>query len=67
MIFLRDQAISNAEQAAFARRFGELEVHPFLPARDDAPEVIVFENAASDYWPKRRVMERVTIIGDRPI
>ena len=22
--------------------------------------------AASDYWPQRRVMERVTIIGDRP-
>lgn len=24
-------------------------------------------NAASDYWPERRVMERVTIIGDRPV
>jgi taurine dioxygenase len=23
--------------------------------------------AASDYWPERRVMERVTIIGDRPV
>ena len=23
--------------------------------------------AASDYWPKRRVMERITIIGDRPV
>jgi taurine dioxygenase len=22
--------------------------------------------AASDYWPRRRVMERVAIIGDRP-
>ena len=22
--------------------------------------------AASDYWPARRVMERVTIVGDRP-
>ena len=39
VIFFRDQPISSAQQAAFARRFGELEVHPFLPARDDAPEV----------------------------
>jgi taurine dioxygenase len=23
--------------------------------------------AANDYWPRRRVMERVTIIGERPI
>ena len=23
--------------------------------------------AASDYWPERRVMERVTVIGDRPV
>ncbi len=22
--------------------------------------------AANDYWPRRRVMQRVTVIGDRP-
>jgi taurine dioxygenase len=43
VLFFRDQHLTSAQQAAFARRFGELEVHPFLPNRDDAPEVIVFE------------------------
>lgn len=41
VIFLRDQPISPDEQVAFARRFGELETHPFLP-EGAAPEVIRF-------------------------
>ncbi len=41
VIFFRDQDITPAEQVAFARRFGELEVHPFLP-EGEVPEVIRF-------------------------
>ena len=40
VIFFRDQAISMAEHVAFARRFGELEVHPFTDNDSDHPEVI---------------------------
>lgn len=41
VLFFRDQDISQAEHAAFARHFGELEVHPFLPP-GETPEVIRF-------------------------
>jgi len=42
VIFLHDQDITPAQHVAFARLFGELEVHPFLPNREGFPEVIVF-------------------------
>lgn len=45
-IFFRDQPISGAEHVAFARRFGELEVHPFIPANPDHPELVRFEKSA---------------------
>lgn len=41
VIFFRDQEIDAADHARFARHFGELEVHPFLPSGDN-PEVIRF-------------------------
>jgi taurine dioxygenase len=41
VLFFRDQDISAAQQVAFARRFGELEIHPFAPHHDAAPEVMV--------------------------
>lgn len=42
VLFFRDQDLTTEEHAAFARHFGELEVHPFLPG-GDTPEVIRFE------------------------
>ena len=45
VLFFRDQSISQAEHAAFAKQFGELEVHPFLP-EGEAPEVIRFAKDA---------------------
>jgi taurine dioxygenase len=42
VIFLRNQRISVEQQLAFAQRFGELEEHPFLPAKDGYGEVIRF-------------------------
>jgi taurine dioxygenase len=41
VIFFRDQRISPEQQRDFARMWGELEVHPFLPA-GDLPEVVRF-------------------------
>ncbi len=40
VIFFRDQDISSAQQMAFARRFGEIEEHPFLPS-DGADNAVV--------------------------
>ena len=31
VIFFRDQKITSEQQIRFASRFGELEIHPFLP------------------------------------
>ncbi len=42
VLFFRDQDISAEEQATFARNFGELEIHPFLPG-GETPEVIRFQ------------------------
>jgi taurine dioxygenase len=45
VLFFRDQKISARQHADFAAGFGELEVHPFLPA-GDAAEVIRFAKDA---------------------
>ncbi len=46
VLFFRDQHISVEEHIAFARRFGELEVHPFTENEQDFPEVIRLHNDA---------------------
>ena len=40
VLFFRDQDITTEEHLAFARNFGELEVHPFAPHKPDYPEVL---------------------------
>src|SRR4051794_16179850 len=40
VIFFRDQAITTERHVAFARRFGDLEVHPFIPANEQYPELV---------------------------
>jgi taurine dioxygenase len=42
VLFFRGQDLTAAQHVAFARRFGELEVHPFLPHAPGCPEVVVF-------------------------
>ena len=44
VLFWRDQDITTAQQVAVCRRFGELEVHPFVPAKDGFPEVMVLKH-----------------------
>lgn len=48
VIVFRDQTISSEDQKTFARRFGDLTVHPFAPSSEDAPELIVFDNDADN-------------------
>lgn len=44
VLFFRDQPISSEAHIAFARRFGELEVHPFTDNDSIHPEVIHLRN-----------------------
>jgi taurine dioxygenase len=46
VIFFRDQDLSSDQHLAFARRFGELEEHPFLPSADGRVEVVRFAKDA---------------------
>ena len=46
VVFFRDQDISIQAHVEFARRFGDLEVHPFLGNDQDHPEVIHLINDA---------------------
>ena len=39
VIFFRDQDLTQEQHIAFARRFGDLEVHPMTPADQPNPEV----------------------------
>jgi taurine dioxygenase len=40
VIFFRDQHITTAQHIAFARRFGELEIHPATPKTQEHAEVL---------------------------
>jgi alpha-ketoglutarate-dependent taurine dioxygenase len=46
VIFFRDQPLTPAQHVAFAKRFGDLEVHPFIPANGEHPELVHFEKGA---------------------
>jgi taurine dioxygenase len=45
VLFFRDQHITGARQRDFARMWGELEIHPFLP-QGEVPEIVRFEKGA---------------------
>lgn len=55
VIYLRDQAVTTAQQVALGKRFGELEVHPFRP-EGEFPEIMVLDNhkdnpvLSTDVW-----------------
>ncbi|WP_426573717.1 TauD/TfdA dioxygenase family protein [Aquihabitans sp. McL0605] len=46
VLFFRDQAVTPAEHVAFARRFGPLELHPFITGHDEHPELVRFAKSA---------------------
>lgn len=41
VLFFRDQDISHATHVAFARRFGDLEDHPYVPTHPDHPGLLL--------------------------
>lgn len=45
VIFFRDQPVTAAQHHAFARRFGELEVHAFLGSNTEFDELVRFEKS----------------------
>ena len=46
VIFFRNQPLTSAQHVAFARRFGELEIHPFITGNEAHPELVRFEKGA---------------------
>ena len=48
VLVFRDQDITLDQQKVFARRFGELSIHPFSPNLDDQREVIVLDYSADN-------------------
>ncbi len=46
MLFFRNQVLTAEQHIEFARRFGELEVHPFLRNNDERPELVRFAKDA---------------------
>ena len=46
VIFFRGQPLDPGQHVRFARRFGELELHPFIPPNEEHPELCRFEKSA---------------------
>lgn len=46
VLFFRDQRLTPEQHVAAARRFGDLEVHPFIPANTGQPELVRFAKSA---------------------
>jgi len=44
VLFFREQEITTEQHLAFARLFGELEVHPFAPHKPSYPEVLAISH-----------------------
>jgi len=48
VLVFRDQGVTLEQQMTFARRFGDLSIHPFSPNLDDKREVIVLDYSADN-------------------
>jgi len=51
VLFFPGQRLNPAAHIALARRFGEPEIHPYIPKLDDAhPEIAVLDGVKTDEW-----------------
>ena len=48
VICIRDQHFSPAQQLAFARRWGEIHLHPFMQGMEDYPEILAIIKRPTD-------------------
>ncbi len=48
VIFFRGQSLTPERQLAFARRWGEIHLHPYMAGMDDFPEVLEIKKTPSD-------------------
>jgi taurine dioxygenase len=48
VLFFREQPLSPAQQAGFARRFGDLHIHPIYPNVPQQPEILILDTAVTD-------------------
>ena len=48
VIFFRDQTLTPRQQLAFARRWGEIHLHPFMVGMQDCPEVLEIRKTPAD-------------------
>ena len=69
VLFFRDQPLSVDEHKAFARRFGELHVHPVLQqlAAQGHPEIVVLESDAKRPFVAERWHSDVTFEREPPL
>lgn len=48
VIFFRDQALTPERQLAFARRWGEIHLHPYMQGMEDHPEILEIVKTPAD-------------------
>ncbi|MBN8898915.1 MAG: TauD/TfdA family dioxygenase, partial [Rhodospirillales bacterium] len=48
VICFRDQVITPDQQLAFARRWGEIHLHPFMEGMPDRPEILAIVKRPTD-------------------
>jgi taurine dioxygenase len=70
VLFFRDQDLDASRHTAFARRFGELHVHPVIPSRKEEgfPEIVVLESSeqvpfVADRWHSDVTFQRKPPLG----
>ncbi|MGI9423251.1 MAG: TauD/TfdA dioxygenase family protein [Hyphomicrobiaceae bacterium] len=50
VLFLRNQTITPEQQVAFAKRFGDIHLHPFMKSMDEHPEILEIIKEENDTY-----------------